>query len=982
MDDQLTFSVLGPVSAWRGTEEAELGTPQQRTVLAVLLLAEGAQVSTAELVDILWGARPPASALSILRTYVHRLRKALDVRGDSTGSVIHSVGDGYQLNREAGELDLRTFRDRIAGAERTRQSGDANGTLRQLDDALRLWRGTALYGIRGEYARIQRRRIEELRLTAEAARIAARLELAPAVETVSDLHGLIRENPLDERFRELMMLALYRSGQQAAALDSYREVQALLAEELGVDPGPALQTMYQRVLRADPGLLPVPDRRAAQLDRADPAPKAHPAATPAFVRPAQLPAGLPVFVGREVQLAEVQKLSGGGTAVVSAVAGMAGVGKTAFAVHWARQVADRFPDGQLYLNLRGFDPAAAPVTPEHALRTLAEGLGFDGRALPQDVDALAARYRTLLAGKRMLVLLDNARDAAQVRPLLPGAPGCLTIVTSRDRLAGLVAVDGAFPVHLDVLSVAEARRLLARRLGSARVDAEPEAVDTIISLCARLPLALAVTAARAAMRAAFPLSAIADELREQAVGLDAFDDGDATTDVRAVFSWSYDALTPGAARLFRLLALHPGPDIALPAAAGLAGLGLPRTRRLISELLESHLVAETALGRYASHDLLRAYATELAESLEPPAELHAARQRMFDHYLHGAYQAFALLNLVRPLIDLEPPAEGAHAEEFGADVDRARAWVGTEWHVLTTVVGTAAAHHFDRHTWQLAWATSYHVYIRGRWRDLRALRVAGLAAARRLGDPAAEADALQGLAGALGGLGRFEEARTYVEQAIDLLGRADDQKSLADCHNTLVWVADRQGDLETALAASHSALRLCRAEERRRPGDVRARAGVASALNAVGWMLSRGGRDHEGLEHCRQALRIWTELGHDVFAANTWDSIGYAHHHLGEYDQAVAAFRDALYLFRRQHDNPWSIANTLNRLAEACWSAGRRDAARDAWTEALEIFERLGHKDAEVIRARLTDLDGSGSRGRPVREDKSPSADEELGNSA
>ncbi|MFF5148164.1 NB-ARC domain-containing protein, partial [Streptomyces sp. NPDC013157] len=321
----------------------------------------------------------------------------------------------------------------------------------------------------------------------------------------------------------------------------------------------------------------------------------------------------------------MDRLPSGGAVVVSAIAGMAGVGKTTFAVYWARRVAGRFPDGQLYLNLRGFDPAGAPVVAEHALRMLLESLGADVHGLPQDVDALAARYRTLLSGRRVLVLLDNARDAAQVRPLLPGAPGCLVIVTSRNRLAGLVAVDGAHPLHLGVLSLPEARALLARRLGPARITAEAEAAEEIITRCARLPLALSVIAARVATRSALSLAAVAAELRNSTAQLDAFDGDDTAVDVRAVFSWSYQALTPDAARLFRFLSLHPGPDITLPAAAGLSGHTPQHTRQLLSELVQAHLVDETQPGRYASHDLLRAYATELTQTTDPPHHLHTAR---------------------------------------------------------------------------------------------------------------------------------------------------------------------------------------------------------------------------------------------------------------------------------------------------------------------------------------------------------------------
>ncbi|MFD5066127.1 BTAD domain-containing putative transcriptional regulator, partial [Streptomyces sp. NPDC058394] len=374
MEERLWFSVLGPVRAWRGESELELGPPQQRAVLAVLLLAEGSQVSAGGLVDAVWGSAAPASALGIVRGYIHRLRKLLEPGGDTSSSVIRSRGDGYQLRVSPDGLDLGVFRELLIRAERARGEGDTKGVVKYLRDALGLWRGAALAGVRGEYAQCQRQRLEELRLSAHTTRLTAELDLGARTQAVAELAGLVVEYPLDERLRELLMLALYRSGRQAAALAVYREAQTLLADELGVDPGPALQTMYQRVVRADAGLLAPPAPT-------EPAPASIRAAAPVPVRapavPAQLPAGLATFVGREAELAEVARLPSAGTVVISAIAGMAGVGKTTFAVHWARQVADRFPDGQLYVNLHGFDRVGLPVPPEQALRTLLESLGAD-----------------------------------------------------------------------------------------------------------------------------------------------------------------------------------------------------------------------------------------------------------------------------------------------------------------------------------------------------------------------------------------------------------------------------------------------------------------------------------------------------------------------------------------------------------------------------------------------------------------------------
>ncbi|MFJ9007935.1 AfsR/SARP family transcriptional regulator [Streptomyces canus] len=947
MRERLRFAVLGPVRAWRGADEIELGPPQQRAVLAALLLAEGAQVSTDSLVDAVWGTRAPATAVGTLRTYVHRLRKVLEPGGDTASSVIRSMGDGYRIRTSPDELDLGAFRDLLAQADRVRGAGELKDTERCLRDALDLWRGTALAGIRGDYAEGQRQRLGELRLSATAARLEIALDLGAHADAATELAGLVGEHPLDERFREMLMLALYQSGRQAAALTTYREAQTLLAEELGVDPGPALQEMYQRILRADAELLTSP----SALTEPTPAPAPVSAQAPGV--PAQLPADLPAFVGRDAELAQMAGLMPSGTVVIGAIAGMAGVGKTAFAVHWARQVADRFPDGQLYLNLRGFDPVGRPVTPEHALRTVLEALGMESDTLPQHVDALAGVYRTVLAGRRVLLLLDNARDAAQVRPLLPGAPGCLVIVTSRNRLTGLVAVDGAHPVRLDVLSLSEARDFLVRRLGADRVAAEPDAVQEIIERCARLPLALAVTAAHAAAWSTFPLAAIAAGLRDSAGGLDAFHDADSDSaaDVRAVFSWSYHALTPDAAHLFRLLALHPGPDIALPAAASLAGLTVPHARRLLGELIRANLVDESAPARFASHDLLRAYAAELADAVDPPAERRAARHRMFDHYLHSAYAAAESALLIRHHIQITSRSAGVRPEEFADSEQRALAWFAREQAVLVAAVLEAAETGFDEHTWQLAWTIEHYLGRRGMWRDLEITLHTAMAAARRLGDPTPEAHALRGLAQAERYTGHVKESRAHLERAIELFGRIGDMTALAECHRQLSGVLELAGELEPALHHAELCVELL-------PDTPENSKLLGWARTGIGWYHALLGRYEEALVHCRAALDFVREAGDDYGEAYVLDSIGYAQHHLGRYTEAITSYERALLLIRQVGGVPWSEAAMLTHLGDSLLSVHRPDAARAAWTEGLSVLEQLRHPDAEQLRVKLRELPG------------------------
>ncbi|HZM83727.1 MAG TPA: NB-ARC domain-containing protein, partial [Candidatus Limnocylindrales bacterium] len=418
-----------------------------------------------------------------------------------------------------------------------------------------------------------------------------------------------------------------------------------------------------------------------------------------------LPPALPFFVGRSAELAALTALvdrtsEPGGTVVISAIDGTAGIGKTALAVQWAHQAADRFGDGQLYVNMRGFGPADSPMTPAEAVRVFLDALGVPPDRIPSNLDAQVGLYRSLLADRRMLVVLDNARDAAQVRPLLPGSPGGLVIVTSRNRLGPLVAAEGAEPLTLDLLTRAEAEELLARRLGDKRIASDPMAVEDVIARCARLPLALAILAARAAAHPDFPLADLATELVEVRRSLDGFDAGDAATNVRTVLSWSYRQLSEPAARLFRLLSLHPGPDIGLPAAASLVGTDadaeVDDVRASLAELTRSHMVAEPASGRFGFHDLLRAYAGELVHSLDPQEDRRVATTRLLDHYLHTAYAAERLLRPQRDPIALDPPQPGVRLGAL-ADLPQALAWFTTEHPALVAVVAQAENSSYDTH---------------------------------------------------------------------------------------------------------------------------------------------------------------------------------------------------------------------------------------------------------------------------------------------
>ncbi|MBO0789127.1 MAG: hypothetical protein J2P33_23955, partial [Actinobacteria bacterium] len=553
---------------------------------------------------------------------------------------------------------------------------------------------------------------------------------------------------------------------------------ARLAAELGVEPGPELQQLHQRVLAGDPG---GPAARA-------PGPAARPGAAPdgrsragkPRVVPRQLPAAAADFAGRAPELAALTRLAapspgsqapgsqGPGAAAPVVISGTAGVGKTTLALHWASRAAGDFPDGQLYLDLRGYGPDPGPVPPGQALRGLLAALGVPPARITGPPDRQAALYRSLLAGRRMLVVLDNARDERQVRPLLPGGAACRVLITSRSQLTGLLAAEGARLLSLDVMSEADARQLLARKLGQERARAEPAAAGDLALLCAHLPLALAVAAALAAARPGLRLSALAAELRD-GQRLDCLETGDAASSVREVLSWSVRALTGPTARMFRLLGVHPGPDISAAAAASLAGVPLPQARRALAELVRGQLLTEPAPGRFGCHDLLRAYAAELASA--DPDEGRAALRRVLGCYLRTATAAAWLLYPARDPLPLGESEPGVAAERLAGRAE-AFGWLTAEYQVLLAAVPRAAAAGLDGYAWQLPAATAEFLNRQGHWHELAAACQTALAAAARLGDLAGQAHAEQGLGTARLNLGCPGQARAHLRRAARLFRQA------------------------------------------------------------------------------------------------------------------------------------------------------------------------------------------------------------------
>jgi DNA-binding SARP family transcriptional activator/tetratricopeptide (TPR) repeat protein len=915
------FSVLGPVEARDEGRAVDLGPARQRHVLAGMLIDANHVVPLDELVTRVWGEDAPLRAARTLQSYLSRLRPVLSAAGVAIG---HRSG-GYVVEVAEESVDLHRFRRLAADARDAADDATATALLRE---ALVAWRGSPLAGLDTPWATRTRELLQAEKLAAELDFNDVRLRRGEHATILAELAARAEEHPLDERLARQLLLALYRSGRQATALQRYEEIRLRLADELGADPGPDLQQLHQQILTAAPEL------------------RADGARTSAAPVPRQLPAPPAVFTGRADELAAldaalVREEHGGRPVAISAVGGSGGIGKTSLALRWSHRNLDRFPDGQLYVNLRGFDDGE-PVSPAVALRGFLDALGVEPEAVPQDLDAQAALYRSSVAGKRMLVLLDSARDTGQVVPLLPGSPACTVIVTSRLQLGGLVARQGARPLMLDVLPDPDARELLAGHLGGARLDRDPDATARILRYCAGLPLALAIVAARAGTRPAFPLAGVADELHDAA--LDALDAGDAGADLRAVFSWSYHALSGAAARLFRHLGVHPGPDISTAAAASLTGVGTRDARPLLAELTRASLLTEHRPGRFVLHDLLRAYASEL--SRDDDAARHDALRRVLDHYLQTAYTAIGLLTPTRVRIAVDAPGPGVTPEPI-ADLAHAAAWFAVERPVVLAAVRHAARAGLDTHCWQLNWSIGPYLDQHAYWSDYASACHTALAAVRRLGSREAQALVHRAHARASTHLGEHADARAHLERAMDLHHELGDRNGAGSVHMGLGRLLDEQGRSAEALPHTEKALELYRATGHR--------AGQVHALSALGWCHARVGGYQEALTSCAEALRVADEVD-GVPVTGLWLTLGYTHHRLGEHSRAVDAYRRALAAGRSVRD---IIAETeaLDGLGDVYRAAGDLASARASWTEALAVHQAGGRPgDADGIRRKLDDL--------------------------
>ena len=924
--------LLGPMHLRVAHSERDPGQPRRRVILAALAADAGRPVAVETLIDRLWDGEPPSGARSVVYSHVSRLRRLLDdaaaeesVTGARRPSIhIEKVSGGYRLNADDDAVDLIQFRRLVAQGRKPAYSDTERAEF--LEQALRLWQGPALAGLPGAWAERIRAAWGQERIEAACAWAQGSLRQGGSESVPELLRPLLTEHPLSEPLAVLLMRALAATGSSTDALHVYTRIREQLADELGLAPGPELRSVYEE-LTAD-----TPTR---------PRPAAPPAAAPV---PAQLPMDIRPFTGRDDQLSALTRVlldeggaAGDTEATVSAVLGTAGVGKTALAVHWAHRSRPAFPDGQLYVDLRGYDPHQ-PVSAAQALTGFLTALGVPRPEIPLRLEDRAARYRTALDGRRLLVILDNAASTAQVRHLLPGNPRCRVLITSRDSLSGLVAVHGAHPVVLDALSRSDALKLLRALIGE-RLEAERPAATDLAEQCARLPLALRVAAQLVLSRPTETLARLVAELADHQRRLDLLDLGDdPRAAVRAVFSWSYARLADLPARLFRLLGLHPGPDIDAHSAAALADEPVDTVRQALDVLARAHLLNRTPAGRYAMHDLLRAYAADLTARHDTPAEHRVALTRLLDHCLATSAAAMDLLypaeRHLRPAI--EHPGTGLPPLRTA---EEARAWLTATQPTLVALCSRTEEPGPTEHTVRIATTLHRHYERSGHYTDALTIHTHALRAARSAGDTRGEVDVLACLGAVHRRLGDYDSARQLHDTALALCRTTDHPAGEARHLTNLGVLLELRGRYREAAEHHEQAVALFRSA-----GDAH---GEADVLNNLGIVLELLEDFTASAERYEQALELYRAAHHPFGEASALGNLGILTARQGNHTAAAGYFERALTLFRRL-TNPAGTGHALSNLGNALSALGRHQEAAEHQREALRTFRDIGERYGET----------------------------------
>jgi DNA-binding SARP family transcriptional activator len=991
------IGVLGAVRVWRAGGEFSPGAPLRCAVLAMLALRAGRLVTMGELIEGLWGERAPASAEGSIYTYVSGLRSVLAPgrSGREHNGLLEGDRSGYLLRIAREDVDALNAEERRATAQRLRESGELDAALSMLDDAVARWRGEPLAGVPGPFAEADRARLSGLRWTLLEERADVALALGRHAEIAAELTALVRHQPMRERLVGAAMTALYRGGRQAEALEMFQQVRKTLAAELGVDPSPVLSGLHEQILRTDPGLdRPQPNAVIAPTTRVPTRPAV----------PAQLPHDVTEFTGREAELAWLRGLISSDAAaaatnaghsaavVISAIDGCGGIGKTALAVRLAHQMSAEFPDGQLCLDLRGFDPQLPPLDPAEALSRLLGGLGAEAREVPDELDVQAAHYRSQIAGKRMLILLDNAVSTEQIKDLLPGSPGCLVLVTSRNRLGGLVARHGARRLTLDVLSEPDAATLLRRTLDGDGAEHQPELLAELAELCGRFPLALRIAAERLSARGPQALSELVHELRLERDRLDLLSsEEDDSSALRAVFSWSYHALHPQAARLFRLLSVHAAPEISMDAAAAIANLPVGEARKLLRILADGHLMEDAGYQRFRFHDLLRVYAGERAADEEPDAERQHALRRMLGHYLHTTHNACGVVTPNIPLTELDKPSADVNALAL-VDVDAALNWMDREQNALVTAVRQAAKAEEYRTAWQLVERIREVMQMHRTTVEWVEIITLGIDCARRLDDQLGRAALLNQRGYARIRSCEYQEALADLERARSIYTELGHTRMAARALGNIANVYSFGiGDDDSALPLYVEAGELLGAA-----GDL---DGQARALGGIAELHAVNGRYDEALDNGRRVLQIFTDLGdtvevlrsrsnlasHELRAGRSAEALpllvesleslrdigdqfrigtcltdlARCRRELGDFEAAVECARESIELLRPRDPGP--LGDALLELGRAQRDLGQLDEARHTFTEALGLAEPNDEPQRVRVRAELDTLTVAGT---------------------